>query len=627
MIQQNFYAKKRKWKRIRCVFFILFLCLVFILSFIGPFVYKLYTIYTQGKEAQTGIQSGIDSLMNGDFETAHEQIHTAQKQFDKTYKDFQIFNYIEPISRFNYIENNRLAINNLLQASTHVSQSAEYVSSISLQMTSILKKYRTTSFKNISIEEKTEILDFIMQLDSELSDVINQINIGLLLLHQIPSENISEYLKEPINVSLEKIEATKKQATMLHDFVQLVPEFVGYPTEKKYLVLLLNNTELRPGGGFIGTYATIQIKDAEIKDLEVHDVYHLDKNAPDDYAVTPPEPLKKYLKIDKLYFRDSNWSPDFLISAQNALSLYHQEGGVITNFDGVIALNPTTVGRILDYFGGITYNGITYTSDNLVDILEYKVEQEFAQQGIAVEDRKQIIGFITSELVAKIKQAHIQDYLHLIELMHTSFEQKDIMMFTKNDFLAQKLSEQNWDGHIIHTPGDYLMIVDANVASLKTDAVMKRLATYSLQQVNDDYMVDLTLRYTNTGTFDWKTTRYNSYTRIYTSPENKLISADGVQVVEQTENNKNVFGFYWTIEPGTTKTIHLKYLIPTEKIKKFEDTLPLYVQKQPGSNLELQIDANSSNMIKSVHSNELGNIANITYPLIKDTQINLLLVR
>ncbi|HLD35070.1 MAG TPA: hypothetical protein VJB62_04365, partial [Patescibacteria group bacterium] len=41
----------------------------------------------------------------------------------------------------------------------------------------------------------------------------------------------------------------------------------------------------------------------------------LDNMAP-SFVSAPPDALRTYLGIDKWSFRDSNWSPDFAISAQ-----------------------------------------------------------------------------------------------------------------------------------------------------------------------------------------------------------------------------------------------------------------------------------------------------------------------
>ena len=79
-----------------------------------------------------------------------------------------------------------------------------------------------------------------------------------------------------------------------------------------FMILLQNNHELRPGGGFLGQYAVIKIKNAEIISAVVEDAKLLDQRIKDaDIKVTPPWPLTRYAQIKRWMLRDSNFSPGF----------------------------------------------------------------------------------------------------------------------------------------------------------------------------------------------------------------------------------------------------------------------------------------------------------------------------
>ncbi|EKD67135.1 MAG: hypothetical protein ACD_48C00584G0002, partial [uncultured bacterium] len=43
------------------------------------------------------------------------------------------------------------------------------------------------------------------------------------------------------------------------DLYDLVPVFLGFSEPQTYLIEFLNNTEMRPGGGFIGSYAVVSV--------------------------------------------------------------------------------------------------------------------------------------------------------------------------------------------------------------------------------------------------------------------------------------------------------------------------------------------------------------------------------
>ena len=80
--------------------------------------------------------------------------------------------------------------------------------------------------------------------------------------------------------------------------------------------------------------------------------------------IPAPKPLQKYLKAENWHLRDANWSPDFIESAQKAEWFYHQERGPIDKFDGVIAITPEVLKRIITITGSITIDGIEFAPDN-----------------------------------------------------------------------------------------------------------------------------------------------------------------------------------------------------------------------------------------------------------------------
>src|SRR3989339_164482 len=118
------------------------------------------------------------------------------------------------------------------------------------------------------------------------------------------------------------------QAESFKDALSFVPSFLGFTRPQTYLVLFLNNTEIRPGGGFIGSYALVKVDSGKIDILKTDGSENLDWAAPTDFRVESPAPLKKFLKQELWFFRDSNWSPDFPTSAKTSLWFYRFEGGI-----------------------------------------------------------------------------------------------------------------------------------------------------------------------------------------------------------------------------------------------------------------------------------------------------------
>ncbi len=375
---------------------------------------------------------------------------------------------------------------------------------------------------------------------------------------------------------------------------------------KKFLLLLLNNNELRPGGGFIGSFGILELKLGRIQKLYIDDVYNLDILAYKKRQIIPPKELQKYLQIKAWYLRDANWNPDFSISSQKVLWFYKYEKGV-EDFDGVIAVNPIVIGQLLDFVGGIEYDGIVYNSSNLAKELQFKVEKEFVKKGIPLNKRKQILNILANKFVKKAKQLKFKQLIDLLIVVQNNLENKNVMIYMKDSELQKILENKNWAGKVnLDFNNDYLMIVDANLASLKTDSVMIKKVFYKVKNIENKLISELEIHYKNTGNFTWKTTRYQSFSRIYIPKDSKIIYSNIDWKYYDKNLEKHVLSFYIVVEPGQEKIVKFKYELPNYILDKFKKgKYQFFIQKQSGNNIFLMIDFNFSNVLKSMYINNV----------------------
>jgi len=372
---------------------------------------------------------------------------------------------------------------------------------------------------------------------------------------------------------------------------ELVDVFYNLLTEEKertYLLLLQNNTELRPTGGFIGNYGILKIKQGKIQDFYIKDIYSLDQPAEQRLEIIPPEPLQKYFNRQKWWLRDINWSPDFPTTAHRAWAMYLIEGGQ-ERIDGVVAINPEFIHDLLDLIGGLEIDGVKYTRDNFVDALEYEVEVGYIEDGKSKEERKVIIDKLGQRLKAELWPKIILNPLTFLDIIKQNIKEKNILAFSTYELLQNTLSQNNAAGELRASDSDYLMVVDANLGSLKTDPAVERLINYQVKESDEQLAVELNIDYNHRGGKDWKTSHYRTYTRIYVPLGAELISASGAmsddtQMVGNfdiySENNKTVFGAFVSINPEEQRSLSLKYILP-KNISRQDYSLLL--QKQPGN--------------------------------------------
>jgi hypothetical protein len=197
---------------------------------------------------------------------------------------------------------------------------------------------------------------------------------------------------------------TKKEIDAIGTLVSTFTDTNG--KTYSFLIMLQNNYELRPGGGFLGQYGVLKIKDGKIVSFIVEDANLLDqriKNA--NISITPPWPLTRYGQVRRWLLHDSNFSPDFPTNAAKA-EYFYRLGGGRERFDGVIAINADVLNHVIGITGPITIPGFgTYTEDGAALSLEADVEKNFLGEDVSAElkqGRKTIMKRLAGEIVSRI---------------------------------------------------------------------------------------------------------------------------------------------------------------------------------------------------------------------------------
>lgn len=350
--------------------------------------------------------------------------------------------------------------------------------------------------------------------------------------------------------------------------------------ERKFMVFLQNNMELRPGGGFLGQYGIIKIKNGQVVSSYFEDANLLDQRI--TAKISPPYPFRQMLQIKKWKFRDSNFSPDFPTNVEKSMYFYRLSGGV-DNFDGYIAINADVLDHVLELTGPITVPGYPgeYTSENATLKLEEQVEKAYIMDPSLDSSRrklilKQMAGIIIDKLT------NLQSIPKVAEFVHTELKDKDIMLHFKDSELQTLAESVHWDGKVSQDwGGDYLMMVDSNMGAKKTDYYIKRSLVYNVDLTQERPTVDLTITYKNTATYgDWRTSDYHSYMRLFIPKGSTFVSGEMASYrVAGEDLGKTYFGFLvHTLINGET-IAKIKYQLPADFPK---DNYKLLIQKQSG---------------------------------------------
>jgi hypothetical protein len=400
---------------------------------------------------------------------------------------------------------------------------------------------------------------------------------GWYVFLQVRNRNV-ENLKSLANILPFGAER-KNELGVLTDIYQ---KSGGWNGEQTFLILFQNDMELRPGGGFIGSFGILKTKNGKVADIQIHDTGVFDGRIPD--TETPPYPMSEDLHINSWKMRDSNWSPDFKTNAEKA-EYFYKLGRGGENFDGVIAINTNVLNSFLSITGPLKINDYPgeYNSETAILQLEYQVEKGYQEQGIDKGERKSVMKEMAGVLVEKAHSFTLSQQLEMAKKIEEHLKSKDIQLYFKDENLEAEVESMNWGGKTRDYSGDYLMVVDANLSSLKSDICIKRKINYSidLTQENPKAKVEITYEHT-CRTKDWMTTNYNDWARVY-APDGTWLVESSVPREEMRfseDLGKEVYAFPVYVPIGETKTVTLEYNYPLD----FKDrAYSLMVQKQSGS--------------------------------------------
>ena len=352
--------------------------------------------------------------------------------------------------------------------------------------------------------------------------------------------------------------------------------------EKTFLILLQNNAELRPGGGFLGQYAIVQIKNGTVVSTKVEDANLLDQRI--SAKVQTPFPFEKMMSLRNWKFRDSNFSPDFPTNVEKAKYFFRLAGGNSQQFDGVVAVNSQVFDDLFALTGPITVPGQSgeFNSENASRKLEDIVEKAYIMNpALDTQNRKAILKTMAPMIMQKLLT--LGNVTKIADLFHNEMKNRNVMLNFNDQNLQQAVAGVHWDGTVPKDwNDDYLMAVDANMGALKTDFFMRREMNYDLDFTQEKPTVTLNIKYKNTAPYgDWRTSDYHAYLRVYVPKGSTFVSNHMVSHINTADEfGKTYFGFKVDVVMGTEVDGQIVYTLP-DTINS--DNYKLLIQKQSGA--------------------------------------------
>lgn len=561
-----------------------------------------------GEQGFEALEQSARAARAKDIETAQEKLKEAEYHFSRGSE--LLFGAEHVLPALSRVPGTAFLVSGiaLMKAGEHLALGARELSGF---LTQVLIDFGTSA-------PHASLLKILDTGELNLVRGNREIQEALRFLEYVHPESLPEEKQGPFQKSERLLPVLAHALDLSVSHLDLLKELIGGNGPRLYLFLFQNNHELRPTGGFIGSYALLEMRDGAVRRFFVDGIFNPDGQLKEN--IVPPLPIQKISTGWSLH--DSNWFPNFPASAEKARFFYEKTGGPTT--DGVIALTPEVLERLLKFIGPVDLPeyGVTIDANNFMSLIQEEVEIDYDKEE---NNPKKILGDLTGVLLKRlIEHPNPETLLRLGDEFVRLLNERHILLFARDDRIQSLIENSHWSGKLLSTPYDYLAVVHTNINGFKTDGVIQDALQHRVSVQSDGSLIDtVTITRTHTGgntEYDWWNRVNANYMRVYVPLGSELLSASGMTREENVspvdyaalnfrrdsdveneerqikidpesgtrigeEFGKTVFGNWVYVSPGEEVTVTYRYKLPFRLPVGTSDSMPFSVlyQKQAGT--------------------------------------------
>lgn len=531
-----------KFSLVRYVATLLIIAFFIFISLTVVFYIDIKNIYNDFMFSRQTIDLSVSLLQKKKYINAYNKSRITRNELEKLSKRIEKYKncrYLHSDVFFAQVEN----FANLIEVAEILNDSVFNIATAQINIDNVFES------KNPIDYQKKDI--------SYLNYNFNDFSFGVFALFEIEFLRMQEQAKYLLNISQKLLPEAK-----------LFTKLFGFDQKENFLVVFQDDQNIKATGGQIEAYGMLEVYMGKIVKFDTYDISGLDNLVSVSMTEVPPAPLIEHQNKSVWLPGDANWYPDWAETAKRFKWFFENSSTTnkkyADNLSGVIALNMSVFESLLKETGELVVYGEKIDHLNFRNILRERNKK-----------------YISALLVEIFKEISLDSDISLKNIFYDQLALKNVLLYFFDVLPAQISHFLNYDGVIRETDKDYLMIVDSSFS----EGVVRpeEEIFYRVTEEEDGVFVDLDINYANVSSDN-----YDSYLRIYV-PLNSVLSSCNVEddVLVYQEFNKTVFALPLFLEAESMKNLHCKYfLADTVKDSTKKGEYFLYVQKQPGKNIE-----------------------------------------
>ncbi len=394
--------------------------------------------------------------------------------------------------------------------------------------------------------------------------------------------------------SAQAITQFKEIVSKLLPVAEELPSFISASGKTTYAILVQDNTELRPSGGYLDSFILVTLEDGLLQNMELISSQAADSQLKGE--VEAPSDFKALTGQNTWFLRDSNWDADFPTTARRVAWFVDKELG--RPVDVVVATNITSLSVWLKVFGSVKLNDPeqTVSWSNLTSSYLTYLQTHTQSDSYLYK--------VLEKVLDQAKQVTPEKLSKLIPETIKLLEQREIQIFPVT-LPSLSLESVGWGGGVglpgcrsqINCQIDYLFQYDTNLSVNKTDALTKKTGEISVTIKPDEIIKEYKYDYSNTSKETvWPAGEHKNYFRLLFPAKAQItsLSLNGQslptsQYTISQQNGLNQLGLVITTKPQSQSSLTVKTTESAALTSKFHYQLDL--SNQPGaSEIPLKIN-------------------------------------
>lgn len=453
---------------------------------------------------RSDVKNVVQATMEGDFNRAEQSVEGMKKGVGEINQAIETVAVLVPggifVNQVGVAEQLKYLLN---EATTGLDHAVSGSKNLALAWRIVSGEEATFSGQTVKDLAEKSYLE-LDRADQDLALVVSRLDNPLF------SNRLPAILKTHLENWRSEFLLYRKMVGFAKSASLLLPEIVLSEGKKNYLVLLGDETNLRPGGGMLVSFAMVTFEGGKLVNMTVDSLDNLEKDWSE--KIEPPAKIKSDFGISTGHLKETNFEADFPNNAKLAQWFYAKEKGI--KVAGVVNLDLRALAYLLEASGPL----------DLTTLKEKIDSKNLLEKAITTDKEDVFLSAVLKEFLNRMFFLSKQDWVRLVQNLSRAGEEKHLLVYLTDPSLLARLKSVGLAGVMPQQTREkagerkeFLSLSETNLALNHSNYYLKRkISLQSNLTLGGEVTHKLVLGYQNQSPSDvWPGGRYKARLKVY----------------------------------------------------------------------------------------------------------------